>query len=185
MFRKKLAPASIRRCAVFLSLAGALALNVGSAHAGLALEQSDDGQAGLTGLDGNGIGSGIESTSIEPTNIEPTSIEPNWVMNRPAAAQVNKSVTPAPKTATPDLSPGLTGENWYQGLQQGVDHAFDLQDASSATDTHSPQNTAVSPLDNGAKPNAIPSLPSFWSGLTCCVALTIAGLFPRVRRVLR
>jgi hypothetical protein len=165
MFRKKLAPASIRRCAVFLSLAGALALNVGTAHAGLALRQSDDGQAGLTGFDGNRIGS-------------------NLVMDHPAAAEVGKSVTPVAKTGAPDVPPGLTGENWFQGLQQSVDHAFDLQDASSATDIHR-QSTTVSPLDNGAKPNAIPSLPSFWSGLTCCVALTIAGLFPRVRRVLR
>jgi hypothetical protein len=131
----------------------------------LALEQSDDGQAGLTGLDGNRIGS-------------------NLVMDRPAAAEVAKSVTPAAKTGTPDVPPGLTGEDWFQGLQQGVDHAFDLRDASSATHAHA-QSTAVSPLDNGVKPNAIPSLPSFWSGLTCCVALTIAGLFPRIRRVLR
>ena len=169
MFRKKLTPTSIRRCAVFLSLAGALALNVSTARGGLALEQSDE-QSGLLVpgmLDANSSGSAPVLPYVESSKVV-----------------VQESAKPVSNLKTSDVTPGLTGENWFQGLQQGVDHAFDLQPDSTTSDTQSPR-PAVTPLDNGVKANAIPSLPSFWSGLTCCIALVIAGLFPRVRRVIR
>jgi len=101
------------------------------------------------------------------------------------------SVAPSQAVHSGELGgPGLTGEEWFQGLQQGVDHAFDSQvaDANPASlpqkDSVALPDSVASP-DGGVKANAIPSLPSFWSGLTCCLALAVAGLFPRVRRALR
>jgi hypothetical protein len=144
-----------------------LALNAGSARAGLALERSSEDQTGLSVQDVFGGNDAVAKLASDK-----------------ATDSVAKSVSAAKTTLGSEASPGLTGENWFKGLQQGVDHAFDLQDdgATPATPAH---KEAVSALDNGVKANAIPSLPSFWSGLTCCLALTVAGFFPRVRRAFR
>ena len=114
-----------------------------------------------------------------------------------SASNVSASLSEPQQTAATQLSqiaqvsnpaavtgPGLTGENWFQGLQQGIDQAFDVQDPT-ATTAMSTQKEPATALDNSVKANAIPSLPSFWSGLTCCLALVVAGMFPRVRRALR
>lgn len=170
MLRKKLTPSCLRRCAVFLAVGGALALNAGRAQGGLALETPSDDQSGLMAPDLGGATQLVTHISAQPSIFERSAVKSTQVAQLADPSSVN--------------GPGLTGENWFQGLQQGVDQSFDAQD-QVATPTLSTQKESVSTLDNGVKANAIPSLPSFWSGLTCCLALVIAGMFPRVRRVLR
>jgi hypothetical protein len=171
MFRKKLTPSVVRRCAIFLALGGAWVLNGAYAQGGLALEQSGDGQAGLFVQDAFNVHQEISSGLSEaPVNQDPSPAKPDSTVPSSGASQA--------------ADPGLTGENWFQGLQDGVDHALAPQD--SATSVSAPaQKEALNLLDGGVKANAIPSLPSFWSGLTCCVALMIFGTFPRVRRAFR
>ena len=171
MFRKKLTPSCIRRCAVFLAFGGALAMNLGRAQGGLALESSSDDHGVLMApevVGGNQLASGVSVPFSEAQQTAAT-----------ASPQVTQVSNPAAVTG-----PGLTGENWFQGVQEGVDQAFDSPDRSATTGASAQKDPATA-LDNSVKANAIPSLPSFWSGLTCCLALVVAGMFPRVRRVLR
>jgi hypothetical protein len=134
----------------------------------LALESSSDDQAGLMAPDMVGGHRLVSNTSIES----------------PVAGHVSAPHSPQVSNPPEVAGPGLTGENWFQGLQQGVDQAFEPQGRITTPET-STQKQATTTVDNSVKANAIPSLPSFWSGLTCCLALVIAGMFPRVRRVLR
>lgn len=177
MLRKKLTPSSIRRCAVFLGLGSALAFNVGTLQGGLALDGTDVQTAAVTSHDGPG-GS--------PAVVDGYNGQSGLALHT-STQRTSKDASAAPWQAAPseDLTgPELTGQAWFQGLQQGVDHAFDSQ-AADADPASPPQKDSTILPDNGVKANAIPSLPSFWSGLTCCLALVVAGLFPRVRRVLR
>lgn len=171
MFRKKLTPSCIRRCAVFLAFGGALAMNLGHAQGGLALESSSDDHGGLMVPEVVGGDQLASNMSAPLSEAQQTAAI--------ASSQITQISNPAAVTG-----PGLTGENWFQGLQQGVDQAFDSPDRSTTT-AMSTQKEPATALDNSVKANAIPSLPSFWSGLTCCLALAVAGMFPRVRRVLR
>lgn len=170
MFRKKLTPSSLRRCAVFLAVGGALALNSGRAQGGVALEGSSDDQASLVSPD-------LISGSQLPFKVS--------VQNHASDDSTPKQHSQVSPVSSPDAltGPGLTGENWFQGLQQGIDQGPDDQE-QAAPAVANPKKP-LSALDNSVKANAIPSLPSFWSGLTCCLALVVAGMFPRVRRVLR
>lgn len=169
MLRKKLTLSCIRRCAIFLAVGGALALDAGRAQGGLSYQDSSDNQTQLLGSD-SAAGPGGRVVSNVSTSA-PASAD----SLKPAGLSTNDPALP---------SQDLTGENWFQGLQRGVDHAFDAQDTSAPSAPGS-QKEAVTTLDNGVKANAIPSLPSFWSGLTCCLALIVAGMFPRVRRAFR
>jgi hypothetical protein len=74
--------------------------------------------------------------------------------------------------------PGLTGENWFAGLQEQLN-----QTGGMSTPARPP--IVIVPPATGVNATAIPSLPSFWSGLSCCGLLIAAGMIPRVRRVFR
>jgi hypothetical protein len=100
---------------------------------------------------------------------------------RPLPAPASKARVATPAVSPDDLAgPGLTGANWFADLQQGVDQAF--EPGQTAPAVAAKRNVPASPLNAGVKANAIPSLPSFWSGLTCCLAVAGAGMIPRVRR---
>lgn len=170
MLRKKLTPSVLRRCAIFLAMGGALALNGARAQGGLALPWSSDDQGTTTA-----------SKTLAGPEQSPSKLRISTMVAGTGAGAVSvKSITDSPAWG----GPGLTGENWLQGLQTDVDHAFVNQDDLSPKTAPSHKD-AVDEPDPGVKANAIPSLPSFWSGLTCCIALMIVGMFPRVRRVLR
>lgn len=174
MRRKQLTPSVVRRCAVFLALGGALAVGIGRAEGGFAPVSLSDDQVGVAGSD--------EIYSARPDGQVPDAAEDLSARSVVPSPSVSTARLDAPVALSPDdlAGPGLTGANWFQGLQQGVDQAFDPSPvgASAAGKTAGD----VSPLSSGIKANAIPSLPSFWSGLTCCLAVAGAGMIPRVRR---
>lgn len=173
MLRKQLTPSVVRRCAVFLALGGALALGVGRAEGGIApVEVSDGPQVGIPGLDP----SSMDRPDLAPSGGKALKSDRDA---RPAPASKTRVAMP---TVSPDdfAGPGLTGANWFADLQQGVDQAF--EPGQTAPDVAAKRSVPASPLNAGVKANAIPSLPSFWSGLTCCLAVAGAGMIPRVRR---
>jgi hypothetical protein len=175
MRRKQLTPSVVRRCAVFLALGGALALGMGRAEGGIAPVESPDDQVGMAGFDQLSV---VRPDVQESGGVEAESVRS--VGSLPAAT--SKARLESPTVSPDDLAgPGLTGANWFQGLQQGVDQAFEPNQMTAAA-PNARKNGAASPLNAGVKANAIPSLPSFWSGLTCCLAVAGAGMIPRVRR---
>lgn len=174
MRRKQLTPSVVRRCAVFLALGGALALGMGRAEGGIAPVESPDDQVGMAGFDQLSITRDVQGVGV----VEAGSAQ----SAKSLPAEPSKVRLESPTVSPDDLAgPGLTGASWFQGLQQGVDQAFE-PNQTTATAPNARRNGAVTPLNAGVKANAIPSLPSFWSGLTCCLAVAGAGMIPRVRR---
>jgi hypothetical protein len=139
------------------------------------VDLSED-QVGLAGPDQvSGAQAGAQERNAAEDGLARTAIP---------LASVSKARVHAPAALSPEdlAGPGLTGANWFQGLQRGVDQAFDPNPSPPAASAGGKTAAAVSPLNSGVKANAIPSLPSFWSGLTCCLAVAGAGMIPRVRR---
>ena len=170
MLRKKLTPSMFRRCAIFLLAGGAWVLNGARAQGGLALQRSSDDQGAVF------LGTTVPSPQQHPAVAGMPQTTTPSITGATSARSITDSATPG--------GPDLTGERWFQGLQEGVDQAFVSQDDLSARATF-PQKDGLISTDPNVKANAIPSLPSFWSGLTCCIALMVMGMFPRVRRALR
>lgn len=175
MRRKQLTPSVVRRCAVFLALGGALAVGIGRAEGGIAPVDVSADQVGLSGSDQVPVSRADRPLRDAANDLSASTAVP--------LSSVSKSRVDAPAAVSPEdlAGPGLTGANWFQGLQQGVNQAFDAN-PTPAADSAAGKAAPVSPLNSGIKANAIPSLPSFWSGLTCCLAVAGAGMIPRVRR---
>jgi hypothetical protein len=175
MRRKQLTPSVVRRCAVFLALGGALALGTGRAEGGIAPVEASDSQLGFpeTG-----------EFSVSGPGWEESNEVILGSSNRAQALAVasDKGHVQSPALSPDDLlGPGMTGAHWFEGFQRGVDQAFE-PGQSATTPSATPNKVPASPFNGGVKANAIPSLPSFWSGLTCCLAVAGAGMIPRVRR---
>lgn len=181
MRRKKLTPSAVRRCAIFLALGGALALRNGQAEGGIAPVEPYQDRARLV-ASGPAVTPALE---VKESVVEDQGFRRHAPGPLTGSSSDNRGSNLA---VSPDdlAGPGITGGNWFAGLQQGVNQAFDpRQDAPAAPAAGKTGPAAASPLSSGVKANAIPSLPSFWSGLTCCVALALAGMFPRFRRAFR
>ena len=171
MRRKQLTPSVVRRCAVFLALGGALALGVGRAEGGIAPVETPDGQVGS-----------FKSDSLLAARPDLQDLAAPGQKARSLVVPTFRPRDETPAVSPDDLAgPGLTGANWFQNLQQGVDQAFEPNQPAAAA-ASAKKKPAAGPLNSGVKANAIPSLPSFWSGLTCCLAVAVAGMIPRVRR---
>lgn len=181
MFRKQLTPSVVRRCAVFLTVGGAIGLGITQARAGLAPVAPDSASSADMAETGNVLPQFTQRTLL-------LSQEPGASGLLPNESAVASSSGPALIGPEDLTGPGITGGNWYRNLQVGVDQAFDPAKAvlsdDGASRTKSVARAANAP-ETGVKANAIPSLPSFWSGLTCCLAVMGAGMIPRVRRMFR
>ncbi|HSU67092.1 MAG TPA: hypothetical protein VLJ39_09485 [Tepidisphaeraceae bacterium] len=161
MSRKKFAPSSWRRCAIFLALVGTSTVGAGRLRAGVyAGEPSKDWAESQLSF-------GATSHLIGVQNYQ----QDSKVVGQKTSAQ------------SADASrPDMTGENWFLGLQE------DLGQSLNSEQNDRPLAAPVTKADPAATPGnatAIPSLPSFWSGFTCCVALVVAGMIPRIRRAFR
>lgn len=165
MSRKKLTPSPLRRCAVFLALFGASALSVSRVGAGIYVAEPSN--------------QGTDTQGMHAVSMESPKAENILKLNLGSPG----SVSHRSSVALDPFGPGLTGENWFAALENNVGQpgASDVQ--ASTTTAKAPAVAPGSPAPGTA--TAIPSLPSFWSGLSCCAAIAFLGMFPRVRRAIR
>ncbi|HEY2587968.1 MAG TPA: hypothetical protein VGI81_19650 [Tepidisphaeraceae bacterium] len=142
------------------------------------MEVPDGQQVGFSGLDGFSAG----RPEVEQSGGVAQKSDRSDKDAKPLSAKPSRARVATPALSPDDLAgPGLTGANWFADLQQGVGQAFEPA-AQAAPGIVAKKNAPASPLNAGVKANAIPSLPSFWSGLTCFLAVAGAGMIPRVRR---